>query len=309
MELAVTSPTASRVRRGRSHIAALALLLALAFAGAIALASLAATDADAKTPGKQYCFHGTCHRVASIAETKAMVGKEMTLNASFYDDCRRDRFNPCGLTSSGEAFSPDRPDNAASPIFPDGTTLLVFNPRTKGAAVVRVNNAGPYWGKRKIDLSKSTAEKLGFRKHGVADLQVRVIKAPTKAEATYKKNRRYARVPGFIGQHASLPDAHRVMASVMALEAIASSMLAPLSGGFVAAARDEARSLGLPTSAAPKRALSGETEKNRHAKGKQRGKTASAGDVQPASIARASMVAALGGGSGARTGVQLTPLG
>lgn len=221
------------------HIAAWAAWRTVTAGAAVTVVAASSFGVEAKTPGHNYCFHGTCHRVASIMETEAMVGQEQTLKTSFYDDCSKDRYNPCGLTSSGEAFRPGKPDNAASPVFPDGTTLLLFNPRTKGAAVVRVNNAGPYWGRRKLDVSRAAAEKLGFRKSGVADLQVRVIKAPSKAEATYKKNRRYGRVPGFLGQYANLPEAHRGMAAVMALEAMASSLMAPLSGGLVVAARDD----------------------------------------------------------------------
>ncbi len=118
------------------------------------------------------------------------------LSSSFYDSCKNDRLNPCGLTSSGEAFNPDAPDNAASPIYPDGTMLLVWSPESREAAVVRVNNAGPYWGDRKLDVSRATAERLGFKDRGVADLQVRVIDAPAAEEATYVKNRTYDRLPG-----------------------------------------------------------------------------------------------------------------
>jgi rare lipoprotein A len=75
-----------------------------------------ATMADAKTPGATYCFHRVCHRVKTIAETVQAVGQTVTLKASFYDDPRRDRFNPRTETSSGERFRPDAPDNAASPI-------------------------------------------------------------------------------------------------------------------------------------------------------------------------------------------------
>ena len=81
----------------------------------------------------------------TIEETAALVGVEELITASHYDDCSKDRFNPCGLTSSGERFHPDRPDNTASPIYPDGTQLLVWSPANKRALVVRVNNAGPYW--------------------------------------------------------------------------------------------------------------------------------------------------------------------
>ncbi len=171
------------------------------------LSALAPQAAEAKTPGKTYCFNGVCHRVNTLQEMAALVGKDQTFKSSFYDDCKRDRYNPCGLTSSGEVFRANDADNAASPIYPNGTVLLVRNPANGHSAVVRVNNAGPYWGKRKLDVSRGTAEKLGFKKRGVASLEVRVMSAPTQAEAKYKKNRRYDAVPGAIGTFASLDQA------------------------------------------------------------------------------------------------------
>lgn len=160
--------------------------------------------ADAKTPGKTYCFIGVCHRVNTLQEMAELVGKDVSFKSSFYDDCKRDRFNPCGLTASGEVFRPDDADNAASPIYPEGTVVLVRNPLNGQAAVLRINSAGPYWKGRMLDVSRGTAEALGFKKRGVANLEVRVIAAPTKAEARYKKNRRYDAVPGPIGRYASL---------------------------------------------------------------------------------------------------------
>jgi len=194
-------------------------------------ALLPSTAAEAKTPGSTYCFNGICHRVRSIAETQSMVGRTETLATSFYDDCSRDRYNPCGLTSSGERFRADLPDNAASPIYPNGTTLLVYNPAAKRAAVVRVNNAGPYWGNRRLDVSRAAAEKLGFKHSGVAKLQVKVLKAPSKSEATYKRNRKYAPVPGFVGQFASLDAAHGSLVSVAALKAANSALVTPATTG------------------------------------------------------------------------------
>ncbi|MEQ1714871.1 MAG: septal ring lytic transglycosylase RlpA family protein [Hyphomicrobium sp.] len=171
--------------------------------------------AQAKTPGKTYCFNGVCHQVKSLAETVSLVGREESLTSSFYDDCKRDRFNPCGLTSSGEKMRANDADNAASPIYPDGTVLLIRNPATGQAASVRVNNAGPYWGKRRLDVSRGTAEKLGFKNKGIAKLQVKVISAPTKQEARYKKNRRYDAVPGALGTFASLEAAQGAMVIAM----------------------------------------------------------------------------------------------
>jgi rare lipoprotein A len=163
--------------------------------------------AEAKTPGKSYCYYGKCHRVKTIAETEALIGTDVMISASHYDSCKRDRYNPCGLTSSGEEFNSEAADNAASPIYPDGTTLLVWAPDTRASVVLRVNNAGPYWGDRKLDVSRKAAEVLGFAGQGVAQLKVRVIDAPSAEEATYKARRKYDPVPGYIGEFASLDDA------------------------------------------------------------------------------------------------------
>jgi rare lipoprotein A len=135
----------------------------------------------------------------TLAETEAQIGKMRRLTASHYDDCRHDRFNPCGLTSSGEVYRADKPDNAASAIHPDGTILLLRNPTTGHAAVVRVNNFGPFHANRKLDVSRATAERLGFARRGVTSLEVMVVYAPTAAEARYQRKRRYDPVPGYIG--------------------------------------------------------------------------------------------------------------
>ena len=173
---------------------------------ALVLATIAANPAAAKTPGSQYCFLGVCHRVLTLAETKAQIGKPRAMHASHYDSPERDRFNPSLLTSSGEIFRPDAPDNAASPIYPDGTQIAVFAPATKRGAIVRINNAGPYFGNRTLDLSRATAERLGFAHAGVGRVIVEVLAEPKPAEARYVKHRRYPAVAGYIGKAASIED-------------------------------------------------------------------------------------------------------
>lgn len=215
------------------------------FAALVLSASGVIDDAAAKGPGARYCFYGTCHRVKTIAETEALVGKEMRLSASFYDSCKSDRYNPCGLTSSGEVFHPDSADNAASPDLPDGTILLVRNPANGQTAVVRINNAGPYWGKRKLDLSRAAAEKLEFRHRGVAELDVRVIKAPTPAEARYSKGRRYEPVPGYIGRFASSDEAHVAVAVAMDIAVPQRVRIASLDGAAALLKSNDADRHGL----------------------------------------------------------------
>ncbi len=171
----------------------------------------------AKQPGAVHCYGGLCHRVATLDEMDGIVGHRGVLKASYYDDCRRDRFNTCGLTSSGAVFQPDRPDNAASPIFPDGSVLVVFNPATGKAAVVRINSAGPYHSDRTLDVSRATAEALGFKSQGVAELTVAVLKSPDAEEARYRKLRSYAEVPGFIGAFLTFEAAHAEAAKRMQL--------------------------------------------------------------------------------------------
>ncbi|MBU2582549.1 MAG: septal ring lytic transglycosylase RlpA family protein [Alphaproteobacteria bacterium] len=210
----------------------------------VALAALAAgSAAEAKTPGSTYCFVGKCHKVKSLSETASLVGETIPLVASHYSDCSKDRYNPCGLTSSGEPFHPDRADNAASPIYPDGTVLLVRNPATKATVVLRINNAGPYWGNRKLDVSYAAAEKLGFKNRGVAKLETRILAAPNKREAGYIRKRRYRPVPGYIGQFETLEAAERTAVALMVLDATAASATVPSSSAaVVVAARTLSRS-------------------------------------------------------------------
>ncbi|MBS0235686.1 MAG: hypothetical protein JSR99_19635 [Proteobacteria bacterium] len=214
-------------------------------ATAFALLCMASSGgpAEAKTPGKTYCFNGVCHHVLSIPEMVAIVGRDQVFQASYYDDCRHDRYNPCGLTSSGEAFRPNESNSAASPIYPDGTILLIRNPDNGNAAVVRVNNAGPYWRQRMLDVSRATAEKLGFADAGVAKLEVRVMSAPSIIDATYKRNRHYAPVPGPIGTFASLDQAQGGMMVAMAIDAMSTSVFAPVAGKMLTAVKTMPRAL------------------------------------------------------------------
>ncbi|MGE0769023.1 MAG: septal ring lytic transglycosylase RlpA family protein [Hyphomicrobiaceae bacterium] len=202
-------------KRGASAGAAIAV-------GALVLIALTEIAA-AKRPGGRHCALGVCHRVMTLAETGTQIGRLHHLKASYYDDCRHDRFNPCGLTSSGEIFRPHMPDNVASAIHPDGTILVLRNPATGLSVVARVNNFGPFRGDRKLDVSKAAAKRLGFASRGVATLEVMVVYAPTPAESRYAKKRRYDPVPGFIGATASMDSAYLKSADLTLPHRIAKS--------------------------------------------------------------------------------------
>jgi rare lipoprotein A len=159
------------------------VLLALSVTGTIALSD----GAHAKSPGKTYCINGVCHRVKTIAEMETMVGYEEEVLASYYDDCKVDKHNPCTEISSGEEFRPDLPDNAASPVYPNGTILIISYAPTNKQLLVRVNNSGPYKKGRMLDVSRAAAEELGFKKRGVAKLKVTVISGPLSQVASQVK--------------------------------------------------------------------------------------------------------------------------
>ncbi len=169
----------------------------------------------------------------TIGETVAAVGQTTDVTASYYDDARRDRLNPSNTTSSGELFQAGRADNAASPVYPDGTKLLVWNPGTRRSAVVRVNNAGPYHGKRLLDVSRTAADALGFRKQGIAKLRVRVLEAPTEREARYLRGRTYAPVPGFLGIFASIETAVTGATKALASLVVSPAVAAPVRPGYI----------------------------------------------------------------------------
>ena len=165
----------------------------------MALLLCSSWPARAKIPGAVHCYNEICHRVRTIAETDARKGMIEPLVASFYDSPGNDRFNPRLETSSGAVFDPGAPDNAASPVHPDGTVLLIWSPATHGAAVVRINNAGPYHSDRTLDVSRGTAERLGFAQFGTAHLMTIVIAAPSEPETRYERGRVYPPVRGYLG--------------------------------------------------------------------------------------------------------------
>ena len=134
----------------------------------------------------------------TIEETRRAIGATQVVKSSFYYDAGSDRYNPSNITSSGEYFRSDKPDNAASPIWPDGTRLLMWNPSNKRTAVVRINNAGPYWGGRTLDVSRATAERLGFAMP--ASRRCTPTSCPHRARPRQvRQGAAYPPVPGFIG--------------------------------------------------------------------------------------------------------------
>ena len=64
-------------------------------------------------------------------------------------------------TASGERFNLGAM-TAAHRTLPFGTRVMVRNARTGRSVVVRINDRGPYSGRRIIDLSRASAQAIGI---------------------------------------------------------------------------------------------------------------------------------------------------
>ena len=78
------------------------------------------------------------------------------------------------LTANGEVFD-SAALSAAHPTLPLPSYVRVTNLETDRSIVVRVNDRGPYRHARLIDVSERTAEILGFKRSGMAQVRVEYI--------------------------------------------------------------------------------------------------------------------------------------
>jgi rare lipoprotein A len=94
-------------------------------------------------------------------------------NASYY---ARQFF---GKTMANGAPMNPRGNNAASRTLPLGTVAKVTNVTTGKSAIIKIEDRGPYIKGRIVDLSPSTARKIGLtRRIGVAKVVVAPIAVP-----------------------------------------------------------------------------------------------------------------------------------
>ena len=73
------------------------------------------------------------------------------------------------LTANGERFTPSRL-TSAHPSLPFGTKIRVTNQRNGKSVVVRVNDRGPYYGSRIIDLSHGAFAQIASASQGLASV-------------------------------------------------------------------------------------------------------------------------------------------
>lgn len=114
------------------------------------------------------------------------VGKPYQVAGRWFEPKEQPNYDKKGMASwYGEAFNRRKTSNgewfdmtrltAAHPTLPLPSYVKVTNLENGRAAVVRVNDRGPFVGTRVIDLSKRTAEVLDFKHKGKAKVRVQYI--------------------------------------------------------------------------------------------------------------------------------------
>ena len=142
----------------------------LVFAACVLLAG-AATPALADEPPTPMAV--APHEDKTVKSPADLSGHKRLGKATIYAK----RF--AGHTMADGAPMQSHGDNAASKTLPIGTTAKVTNLETGASAVVKIEDRGPYVKGRIVDLSPSTARKIGIdSKEGVAKVSVEPIAVP-----------------------------------------------------------------------------------------------------------------------------------
>ncbi len=102
----------------------------------------------------------------TTADAGSKKGKSFTGVASWYKMGK--------VTANGEAYRPNGL-TAAHRTLPFGTKVRVKNLRNGRSVVVRINDRGPFIGKRVIDVSLGAARKLGMIKSGLVKVRVDIL--------------------------------------------------------------------------------------------------------------------------------------
>lgn len=89
------------------------------------------------------------------------------------------------LTANGEIY--DMYDlTAAHRALPFGTTLRVTDLLSGRSVVVRINDRGPFIGRRVLDLSFAAAERLGMLHDGLAGVRIEPLEKPLLRSSIYR---------------------------------------------------------------------------------------------------------------------------
>jgi len=93
------------------------------------------------------------------------------------------------LTASGERYNMYKM-TAAHRTYALNTILRVTNLENRKSVIVKVNDRGPFYRSRDIDLSYGAAKKIGLTKKGVGRVKIEVIHSPKRVKSYKRKTKK-----------------------------------------------------------------------------------------------------------------------
>lgn len=100
--------------------------------------------------------------------------KTWTATASWYGPGFDGRTTASGQTYNMHAAT------AASPSLPLGSLVRVVNLKTGESQLARINDRGPYWGDRQLDVSYMVASRLSMLEPGTANVRIELLEQPQR---------------------------------------------------------------------------------------------------------------------------------
>ncbi len=164
-------------------------LIRLGATGAVLALVAASAIADARQAGSPFGAEGSrqprqpwhhtpsskrSHHSASAAAAPRTARKSQAGSASYYANRFHGR-----KTASGRPYHKDAM-TAAHRTLPLGTWVRVTSVRNNRSVVVQINDRGPYYGGRIIDLSRAAATELDMIHSGTARVHLEILKEPEK---------------------------------------------------------------------------------------------------------------------------------
>ena len=103
---------------------------------------------------------------------KVAIGESKDILASWYGEYFHGRQTALGNIYDMNGYT------GAHKTYPLGTVLKVTNPANGKSINIKIDDRGPFWGERELDLSKGAATYLGTKKQGVAPVHIEVVSVP-----------------------------------------------------------------------------------------------------------------------------------
>lgn len=182
-------------RTSRKNLKAIAIAIILVITG-VSLTGCGSSSKFGSEYGKASPYWNGSGKVPK-GGGRYKVGKPYTVNGKRYfprEDPGYDKIGNASWygptfhrrqTANGEYFDMNRL-TGAHPTLPLPSFVRVTNLKNNKSVVIRINDRGPYSRTRVIDVSKKTADVLGFRKRGTARVRVQYVsRAPLNGDDYY----------------------------------------------------------------------------------------------------------------------------